>query len=137
MFCFSLRKTKFYFYLYQVFQDRFEAAVPAALASLKLAIEIYGPRNVELIPSYLILAEASLGLKQLNQCWEYLSQAQYTVLQQQEQAPPAITSQLARNMAQLSIARKDYDEAARHLANDVCIKIISSFFFNNFFSLDL
>jgi hypothetical protein len=40
-------------------------------------------------------------------------------------------------MAQLSIARKDYDEAARHLANDVCIKIISSFFFNNFFSLDL
>jgi len=102
-----------------VFQDHFEAAVPAAFASLKLAIEVYGPRNVELIPSYLILAEASLGLKQLNQCWEYLSQAQYTVLQQQEQAPPAITSQLARDMAQLSIARKEYDEAARHLANDI------------------
>jgi hypothetical protein len=116
-----------FLFLNQVFQDRFEAAVPAALASLKLAIEVYGPRNVELIPSYLILAEASLGLKQLNQCWEYLSQAQYTVLQQQQQQdqpppPPAITSQLARNMAQLSIARKDYDDAARHLANDVCIK---------------
>lgn len=110
---------------FQVFQDRYEAAVPAALASLKLAIEVYGPRNVELIPSYLILAEASLGLKQLNQCWEYLSQAQYTVLQQHEQAPPAITSQLARNMAQLSIARKDYDDATRHLANDV-----RSFFFS-------
>ncbi|CAF0772669.1 unnamed protein product [Rotaria sordida] len=104
-----------------VFQDRFEAAVPAALASLKLAIEVYGPRSVELIPSYLILSEASLGLKQLNQCWEYLSQAQYTILQQQqhEQAPLAITSQLSRNMAQLSIARKEYDEAARHLANDI------------------
>ncbi|CAF3173129.1 unnamed protein product [Rotaria socialis] len=102
-----------------VFQDRFEAAVPAALASLKLAIEVHGPRSVELIPSYLILAEASLGLKQLNQCWEYLSQAQYTVLQQHEQAPLAITSQLARNMAQLSIARKEYDDAARHLANDI------------------
>lgn len=74
-----------------------------------------------MIPSYLILAEASLGLKQLNQCWEYLSQAQYTVLQQHEQAPLAITSQLARNMAQLSIARKEYDDAARYLANDVCI----------------
>ncbi|CAF2751703.1 unnamed protein product [Rotaria sp. Silwood2] len=102
-----------------VFQDRFEAAVPAALASLKLAIEVYGPRSVELIPSYLILAEASLGLKQLNQCWEYLSQAQYTILQQHEQTSLAITSQLARNMAQLSIARKEYDEAARHLANDI------------------
>jgi len=102
-----------------VFQDRFEAAVPAALASLKLAIEVYGPRSVQLIPSYLILAEASLGLKQFNQCWEYLSQAQYTVLQQHDQAPLAITSQLARNMAQLSIARKEYDEAARHLANDI------------------
>jgi len=87
-------------------------------------MEVHGPRSVELIPSYLVLAEASLGLKQLNQCWEYLSQAQYTVLQQQDQAPPAITSQVARNMAQLSIARKDYDEAARHLANDVCIKLI-------------
>jgi hypothetical protein len=79
-----------------------------------------------LIPSYLILAEASLGLKQLNQCWEYLSQAQYTVLQQSEQAPLSITSQLARNMAQLSIARKEYDEATRHLANDVCI-LLNSF----------
>ncbi|CAF1026825.1 unnamed protein product [Adineta ricciae] len=102
-----------------VFQSRYDAAIPAALASLKLAIEVHGPRSVELIPSYLVLAEASLGLKQLNQCWEYLSQAQYTVLQQQDHAPPAITSQVARNMAQLSIARRDYDEAARHLANDI------------------
>jgi len=27
-------------------------------------------------------------------------------------------------MAQLSIARKEYDEAARHLANDVRIKLL-------------
>jgi hypothetical protein len=27
-------------------------------------------------------------------------------------------------MAQLSIARKEYDEATRHLANDVCIKLL-------------
>jgi len=42
-------------------------------------------------------------------------------------------------MAQLSIARKDYDEAARHLANDVCIKLIKlfSFFVINLSSLDL
>jgi hypothetical protein len=86
---------------------------------LKLAIEVYGPRSVQLIPSYLILAEASLGLKQLNQSWEYLSQAQYTVLQQNEQAPLAITSQLARNMAQLCMAKHEYDDAARYLANDV------------------
>lgn len=105
------------------------------MASLKLAIEVYGPRSVQLIPSYLILAEASLGLKQFNQCWEYLSQAQYTVLQQHEQAPLAITSQLARNMAQLSMARKEYDEAARHLANDVRFSINSfkmNFIFQSF-----
>jgi hypothetical protein len=32
-------------------------------------------------------------------------------------------------MAQLSIARKEYDEAARHLANDVCIKLIKMIYF--------
>ncbi|CAF1223472.1 unnamed protein product, partial [Didymodactylos carnosus] len=101
-----------------LFQERYEQAIPAALSSLKLAVDVYGPKSVDLIPSYLILAEASLGLKHLGQCWEYLSQAQYTVLQNPN-PPLYITSKLYRNLAQLNIARKDYEEALRNLANDV------------------
>lgn len=35
--------------------------MPAAQLSLRCAIDIYGPDVVELVPAYLLLAEASIG----------------------------------------------------------------------------
>lgn len=40
-------------------------------------------------------------------------------------------------MAQLSIARKDYDDATRHLANDVCILSFKTTEMKDLLSLDL
>lgn len=35
--------------------------MPAAQLSLRCAIDIYGPDAVELVPAYLLLADASIG----------------------------------------------------------------------------
>ena len=44
-----------------LFEGKYESAVPAALAALKFAIQVYGLSSIELVPSYLILGEASIG----------------------------------------------------------------------------
>ena len=44
-----------------LFEGKYDQAVPAALQSLKFAIEVYGLSSIELVPSYLILGEASIG----------------------------------------------------------------------------
>ena len=44
-----------------LFEGRHEQAVPAALQSLKFAIDVYGLASINLVPSYLILGESSIG----------------------------------------------------------------------------
>lgn len=45
-----------------LFEGKHEQAVPAALQSLKFAIDVYGLASINLVPSYLILGEASIGM---------------------------------------------------------------------------
>ena len=40
-------------------QGKYDLAVPGALQSLKFAIDVYGAEASELVPSYLLLAEAA------------------------------------------------------------------------------
>merc|ERR1712118_529397 len=54
-------------------QGKYELAVPGALQALKFAIEVYGNEATELVPSYLLLAEANLGLRRLKIAEEFLS----------------------------------------------------------------
>lgn len=44
-----------------LFEGKHEAAVPAALHSLRFRMDVHGLSSVELVPAYLLLAEASLG----------------------------------------------------------------------------
>jgi len=44
-----------------LFESRFTEAIPAAMQSLRVAVELYGLASVELVPSYLILGRASIG----------------------------------------------------------------------------
>ena len=55
-----------------LFESKYTEAIPAAMQSLRVAIELYGLASVELVPSYLILGRASIG--------RFLSQQLYTVL---------------------------------------------------------
>ena len=44
-----------------LFEGKHEESVPAAMQSLRYSIEVYGVSTIELVPSYLILGEASVG----------------------------------------------------------------------------
>ncbi|MXQ88184.1 hypothetical protein E5288_WYG017038 [Bos mutus] len=101
-----------------IFEGKHEDAVPAALHSLRFRMNVHGLSSVELVPAYLLLAEASLGLGRVVQAEEYLSQAQWTVLKSTE-CSYAIHSLLHRNLGLLYMAKENYEEARYHLANDI------------------
>ncbi|XP_006839890.1 PREDICTED: zinc finger MYND domain-containing protein 12 [Chrysochloris asiatica] len=101
-----------------IFEGKHEEAVPAALHSLRFRMNMHGLSSVELVPAYLLLSEASLGLGRIIQAEEYLSQAQWTVLKSTE-CCNATHSLLHRNLGLLCMAKKNYEEARYHLANDI------------------
>ncbi|XP_051027816.1 zinc finger MYND domain-containing protein 12 [Acomys russatus] len=101
-----------------LFEGKHEDAVPAALHSLRFRMSVYGLSSVELVPAYLLLAEASLGLGRIVQAEEYLAQAQWTVLKSTD-CSSATHSLLHRNLGLLYIAKKNHEEARYHLANDI------------------
>ncbi|XP_058290803.1 zinc finger MYND domain-containing protein 12-like isoform X1 [Hylobates moloch] len=147
-----------------LFEGKHEDAVPAALHSLRFRVTLYGLSSVELVPAYLLLAEASLdtsslstgsdspfqaasaawippplygfrlpipgclpagmpcspcsGLGRIVQAEEYLFQAQWTVLKSTD-CSNATHSLLHRNLGLLYRAKKNYEEARYHLANDI------------------
>nr|XP_032654393.1 zinc finger MYND domain-containing protein 12 isoform X2 [Chelonoidis abingdonii] len=101
-----------------VFEGKHEEAIPAALHSLHFSIDTCGPDSVELVPAYLILAEASTGLGRLTQAEEYLSQAQWIVLKTSD-CSNGIQSKLHRNLGLLYAAKGNFEESLYHLATDV------------------
>lgn len=101
-----------------LFEGKYEYAIPAAMQSLKFSIDVYGLASIELVPSYLILAEACIGLGRSSQAEEYLSQAQWTVVKIPS-CSNEIKSRLHRNLGMLYATQTNYTEALRHLADDI------------------
>ncbi|XP_076451715.1 zinc finger MYND domain-containing protein 12-like [Babylonia areolata] len=101
-----------------LFEGKHEQAVPAAMQSLRFAIDVHGIASIELVPSYLILGEASIGLGRLSQAEEYLAQAEWTVLKTPD-VSSAMKSRLHRNLGLLYAAKGDFPEALRQLADDI------------------
>jgi len=99
-------------------QGKYELAVPGALQSLKLAIEVYGSEATELVPSYLLLAEANLGLRRLKIAEEFLSLANWNILKH-PQAGSSMMSNLQRNFGRLYAAQQRYNEALQAFATDI------------------
>ncbi|XP_030078437.1 zinc finger MYND domain-containing protein 12 isoform X2 [Microcaecilia unicolor] len=95
-----------------------ENALPAALHSLRFNIEVYGLKSLELVPTYLILSEANIGLGDLAQAQEYLAQAQWTVLKSPE-CGSDVHHRLHRSLGRLYAAEGNFQESLYHLANDV------------------
>jgi len=93
-------------------------AVKAALFSLRFSIDNHGLNSVSLVPSYLTLNEASIGLGELKQADEYLAQAEWTVLKSSD-STNAIKSKLYRNIGILYATKGDYENALRVFAEDV------------------
>jgi len=101
-----------------LFEGKYEYAIPAAMQSLKFAIQVYGLDSIELVPSYLILGEACIGLDRLSQAEDYLSQAKWTVVKTPN-CKNEMKSQLHRNLGLLHATKGDSKEALRNLADDI------------------
>jgi tetratricopeptide (TPR) repeat protein len=99
-------------------QGKYELAVPGALQSLKFAIEVHGSEATELVPSYLLLAEANLGLRRLKIAEEFLSLANWNILKH-PQAGASMMSNLQRNFGRLYAAQQRYNEALQAFATDI------------------
>ena len=92
-------------------QGKYELAVPGALQSLKFAIDIHGNEATDLVPSYLLLAEANLGLRRLQIAEEFLSLANWNLLKKPE-AGSSMMSNLQRNFGRLYAAQQRYNEVS-------------------------
>jgi len=99
-------------------QGKYDLAVPGALQSLKFAIEVHGSEATELVPSYLLLAEANLGLRRLKIAEEFLSLANWNILKH-PQAGSSMMSNLQRNFGRLYAAQQRYNEALQAFATDI------------------
>jgi len=101
-----------------VVKGHFELAIPAAQYAIRFGTSVYGEGSVELVPSYLLIAEANLGLARYRQAEEQLTLANWALLK----APlcsNALRSQLRRNFGRLYASQSKFDEALRQLADDV------------------
>jgi hypothetical protein len=46
-----------------LFESQFEYAIPAALQALRYVIDLHGKDAINVVPTYLLLGEASIGIR--------------------------------------------------------------------------
>ncbi|NWH16456.1 ZMY12 protein, partial [Grus americana] len=104
-----------------VLDGKHKEAIPAALHALHFSTEVYGSNSVQLVPAYLLLAEASTGkycVGHLPQASKYLSQAEWIVLRTPD-CSIDIQYQLHRGLGLFCAAEENFEQALYHLANDI------------------
>ena len=97
---------------------QYEYAVPGALQSLRFSVDVYGHGRIELVPAYLLLAEANLGLSRFKLAEEFLSLANWNVLKNPD-CSNALKSQLYRLFGKLYASQGRYQDALLQLAHDI------------------
>uniref|UniRef100_A0A673GI76 Zinc finger, MYND-type containing 12 n=1 Tax=Sinocyclocheilus rhinocerous TaxID=307959 RepID=A0A673GI76_9TELE len=101
-----------------VSKKRFQDVLPAALLFQRWAMRVYGSCAAELVPAYLLLAQANIGIGSLSQAHEYLSKAEWTVMKTPG-CSHTVLHQLHRTLGRLHAATGKYTSALTHFANDV------------------
>ena len=84
-------------------------------------MSIHGPNSISLVPSYLLLGEASIGLNQTTQAESYLSLAKWAVMKMGEGVENGVRALLNRNFGLLYKAKGMWEESLEFLALDVGI----------------
>jgi hypothetical protein len=65
-------------------ERQFSLMVPAAIEAIKFAKVVYGDSSTMLIPPYIQLAQAMMGLERLEQAEEYLSLAKWIMMNNED-----------------------------------------------------
>ncbi|XP_051281264.1 zinc finger MYND domain-containing protein 12 [Dicentrarchus labrax] len=99
-------------------EGKHQEALPAAQFCLRCSIDVHGPSTIHLVPAYLLLAEANMGLGNLTLVSELLSQAEWAVLKSPE-CGHTVHHQLHRSLGRLHMATGNLEAALLHFANDV------------------
>ncbi|NWW43930.1 ZMY12 protein, partial [Pedionomus torquatus] len=103
-----------------VSEGKHKEALPAALHALRFSTEVYGSSSLQLVPAYLLLAEASTGFGCFLEASKYLSQAEWIILTTPE-CSAALQYQLHRGLGLLCTAKGNFEQALYHLANDIYV----------------
>lgn len=112
----------------------YEDALPGAIQALRFSLEIYGSGRSELIPCYILLAEANLGtsyfhccdtsineisgLSRFKQAEECLCNANWILIKTRDN-DKKVKSILYRGFGRLYAAQGKREDSLRQLANDV------------------
>jgi hypothetical protein len=97
---------------------RYDLAVPGAIQALKFCQAEFGDGSLEMVPPYLLLSEANLGLGLLRNAEQFLNLANWAVLKNAG-CGNAIRSQLHRNFGKLFTAQGKLSEALEELSKDI------------------
>jgi tetratricopeptide (TPR) repeat protein len=81
-------------------------------------MDLFQNQPIELVPSYLILGEASIGMKHFDEAEDYLSLAKWAILKSKS-CDDTIKSKLHRNFGQLYASQKQYDKALNQFSLNV------------------
>ncbi|XP_069730649.1 zinc finger MYND domain-containing protein 12 isoform X2 [Phaenicophaeus curvirostris] len=101
-----------------ILDGKHKEAIPAALHALHFSTEVYGLNSVQLVPAYLLLAEALAGAGHHLQASKYLSQAEWIVLRTPD-CSAVVQCKLQRGLGLFCAARGNFEQALDHLANEV------------------
>ncbi|XP_062519598.1 uncharacterized protein LOC134194672 [Corticium candelabrum] len=99
-------------------EGKFDAAYATGTELLRTAVEIHGMNSTELIPSYLILGAACIGLSRILQAEKYLSQAQWLLLKNPS-CDNSVKCRVFRQLGLLYTARRKFEKARHSLAEDI------------------
>ncbi|XP_041802560.1 zinc finger MYND domain-containing protein 12 [Chelmon rostratus] len=99
-------------------EGKHQDALPAAQFCLRCSIDVHGPSSVQMVPAYLLLADANMGLGNLALVAEFLSQAEWAVLKSPE-CGRAVHHRLHRSLGRLHMATGNLEAALLNFANDI------------------
>lgn len=99
-------------------QGYFEFALRGATQALRFQMEVYGTGSLELIGSYLLLAEAYIGIGKFKQAEENLSLASWSVIKANN-CSDYIKAVLNRTFGKLYAAQGLLEKAKTHLAKNI------------------
>ncbi|KAK5863377.1 hypothetical protein PBY51_000411 [Eleginops maclovinus] len=97
-------------------EGKHQEALPAAQFCMRCSIDVHGPRSVQMVPAYLLLAEANMGMGNLARAAELLSQAEWAALKSSEHA---VHQRLHRCLGHLHTATGNLEAALFNFANDI------------------
>ena len=103
-------------------QGNFQLAIPGGLLALTTAKKIYGSESLEIVESYLLLAESNLGMRNLKIVENYLSLTNQVISSAEsrnQDVSNLLQSSLHRNFGRLYAAQEKYAESMQSFATDV------------------